>query len=91
MKLRKDNAGCRFCNDEEFAVRHTLEDEVLTNMLAWAVDAAKRRHATGMTPNLNMMDRLEEILLHFRSLDDDTKQAQRAIKDLKAIERSLAK
>ena len=86
LKLRKPSSGCQFCNDDDFARRHMLEDEILfeiaekcTEMLAQATP--------GYSQHLGEIHRL---LVRFRELDDEMARTKRVIADLQAIEAEMS-
>lgn len=98
MKFKNVRSECRFCNDDEFAQRHIMEDELLNDIASLAADlvnewsAQTGRLAGGRLSShaITTIEKISEALVRFKSLDTELDQAKRAVRDLKAIERDLS-
>lgn len=85
MKIRsKTECKCRFCNDADFAFRHTMEDDALLRIAELATDIA----AQGILDK-ELLKKLKEALQFFNDLDDHVAQEKRAIAALRRIEDDL--
>lgn len=79
--------GCEFCNDPDFALRHTLEDQLLNKIAQVAFEITQQ--VTHMVPAERMIE-LRALLKDFAELDSIDAQQKRAVKALRAIEDDLS-
>lgn len=91
LKRYERREGCKFCQDEEFAVRHVMEDDALIEVAAAAVQVVLERKLSGarlISPDTWM--RLERALNEFRNLDNEEKELKRVVSSLKRVEQELS-